>query len=823
MVRYAGPFYNRDLKGVALHHGIGYNSHQKGWHLKSMDTKILQTLEFDKIKERLLSHTQTSLSHDHVNQLSPAQDLVYIQQMLQETEEAVQIDRLQSVPPFGGIRNIHASLARARIGGMLSASELMEVATTIGGGRRLKRFLQKIEDVADRFPIIAKHALEISDLRDLEGDILRCIGDQGEVLDSASPELSRIRSSIRTLEARVRDKLDQLVKNPATQKKLQEAIVTIRSNRFVVPVKQEYRGDFGGIVHDQSASGATLFIEPEAVVQLNNELRETRLKEEREIERILQRLSSQVAEHVEELQVNIQAIGRLDFIFAKALLAREMKATLPKMNEDGHIRVRKARHPLIDPEQVVPIDVELGREFTTIIITGPNTGGKTVTLKTIGLISLMAASGLFVPVEDGAELGVFDAVYADIGDEQSIEQNLSTFSSHMTNIIRILNSMTSRSLILLDELGAGTDPAEGSALAIAILDYIHKRGARIVATTHYSELKAYAYNTPGTMNASMEFDVKTLRPTYRLLLGVPGRSNALAIAERLGLDKSIIEASRVQLTQEEQQVDSMIASLEENRLVAEAERREAERLRQEVTQLRKQLEIEKQKFAAQRDKLMEKAEREAAEAIERARQEADTIIAELRRMAMEEQASFKEHRLIAAKKRLEEAQPNLKKGSSRRKAGSGQEKIGPGDEVLVLSVGQKGHVIEASGDDEFTVQLGIIKMKVHRQDLELVPAARSNAKVVQTGPRVKRSREAAVRTELDMRGMSLEEALIEADRFLDDAIMNNLGQVSFIHGKGTGILRSGIQEYLRKHRHVKSYRLGEYNEGGSGITIAELK
>jgi len=791
-----------------------------------MDKKILHTLEYHKIIERLVAHTHTSLSHDLAADLLPMQDLPEIRHMLDETEEAVHIDRLKAIPPFGGIRNIHASLARSRIGGALSPSELIEIATTISGGRRLKRFILNIDDVEESYPIVSGYAVRIEDLRSLEEEITRCIGDQGEVLDTASPELSRIRNSIRTLEARVRQKLDQMVKSPTIQKKLQESIVTIRSNRFVVPVKQEYRAHFGGIIHDQSASGATLFIEPEAVVQMNNDLRETKLKEEREIERILQILSSKVAEHVEELSANVQAIARLDFIFAKALLAREMKATLPVMNEDGYIRFRRGRHPLIDQEQVVPIDVELGNEFTTIIITGPNTGGKTVTLKTIGLLSLLAASGLFVPAEDGAELSIFDAVYADIGDEQSIEQSLSTFSSHMTNIIRILDQMTYRSLILLDELGAGTDPAEGSALAIAILDHIHKQGARTVATTHYSELKAYAYNTPGIMNASMEFDVKTLRPTYRLMLGVPGRSNALAIAERLGLRRSIIEASRVQMTSEEQQVESMIASLEENRLTAEAERHEAEKLHRQVEQLRQQLEQERQKFAEQRGKLLERAERDAADALKKAKQEADEIIAELRRMALEEQASLKEHRFIAAKKRLEEAQPVLRTGKSSAGGGSEgrskQERIEPGDEVLVTSVGQKGHVIETSGDHEFLVQLGIIKMKVHRDDLKLVNRESAKQKQVQSGAQVKRTKDASVRTELDLRGTSLEEALIEADRFLDEAIMNNLGQVAFIHGKGTGVLRSGIQEFLRKHRHVKAYRLGEYSEGGSGITIAEL-
>ncbi len=789
-----------------------------------MDTKILQTLEYDKIIEKLLVHTHTSLSHELAASLKPASDIATIKQRLDETEEAVHFDRIQAIPPFGGIFNIQASLERARIGGALSPSELVAVASTIQGTRKLKRSLLQPQDANERFPILAGLAGQIADLRSLEQEITSCISDQAEVLDTASSELSRIRSSIRTLEARIREKLDQMVKSSSIQKKLQDPIVTIRSDRFCLPVKQEYRADFGGIVHDQSASGATLFIEPAAVVTMNNELREQKVKEQREIEKILLRLSSLTAEHEDALSANMEAAARLDLIFAKALLAREMKATLPKMNEQGYIRFRKGRHPLIDPQVVVPIDVELGRDYRTIIITGPNTGGKTVTLKTIGLLSLMAASGLFVPAEEGAQLSVFDAVYADIGDEQSIEQNLSTFSSHMTNIIRILQSFTSRSLILLDELGAGTDPAEGSALAIAILDHIHRKGCRTVATTHYSELKAYAYNTEGMLNASMEFDTRSLRPTYRLLLGIPGRSNALAIAERLGLDRAIIEASRVQLSQEEQNVDSMIASLEENRLAAENERREAEELHRQVRELQKQLEHERSKFHNQRDKLLERAAREAEEAVRKARQEADEIIAELRKLAMEEQASLKEHKLIAAKKRLEEAAPQFAtsatgEGASRKPK---RVKIEPGDEVLVRSVGQRGHVIEAAGAEEFVVQLGIMKMKVHKDDMEPVRREKQE-KTVKTGANVKRARQAQVRTELDLRGYSLEEALLDTDRFLDDAIMNNLGQVSIIHGKGTGVLRSGIQEFLRKHKHVKTFRLGEFSEGGSGVTIAELK
>jgi len=479
---------------------------------------------------------------------------------------------------------------------------------------------------------------------------------------------------------------------------------------------------------------------------------------------------------------------------------------------------------LIAPDHVVPLDVELGNNYSTIIITGPNTGGKTVTLKTIGLLSLMAMSGLFVPVEDGSQLCVFDSIYADIGDEQSIEQNLSTFSSHMTNIIGILRDMTPKSLVLFDELGAGTDPAEGSALAISILEYIQNMGCRMVATTHYSELKAYAYDRKGVINASMEFDIQTLSPTYRLLVGVPGRSNAFAIAERLGLSRHIIEHARGQVGEEDQRVESMIATLEENRLTAEAERTSAEQLRREVEGLKKKLDDERRRFDEQREKLLQKAEQEAREAVAKARREAEEIIADLRRMALEERAGVKEHKLIEAKRRLDQAVPEL--ASKVKKMAPASKKpvsVQPGDEVMVTSLNQKGHVVDVVSATEVTVQLGIMKMKVAKADLQLLTQQPAPKQVQHVAAGVKRTRDENIRMELDLRGANLEEAFIEVDRFLDESFLSNMGQVYIIHGKGTGVLRSGIQEYLRKHRHVKKYRDGNYGEGGTGVTVVELK
>ncbi|NOU91811.1 endonuclease MutS2 [Paenibacillus sp. LMG 31456] len=788
-----------------------------------MNSKILKTLDFSAILHKCAQHAATSLGKARLEKLLPSGDFLEVKERLKATDEAVNVNRLRGSAPFGGIRDITAAVHRARIGGMLNPAELFDIANTISGGRRLKRFLETVHEEYSISLLIALTE-SIADLKTTEDKIKVCIDDNAQVVDSASPELARIRQELRSSETRARERLEQMVRTPSIQKMLQDNLVTIRNDRYVIPVKQEYRGHFGGMIHDQSASGATLFIEPEQVVQLNNRVRELKLKEEREIEKILQILTALVAEVADELLGSLDVLAELDFIFAKAGLAHEMKATLPMLNDRGFIKIKRGRHPLIAAEKVVPLDIELGNNYTTIIVTGPNTGGKTVSLKTIGLLSLMAMSGLFVSAEEGSQLCVFDAIYADIGDEQSIEQSLSTFSSHMTNIISILRDMTPKSLVLMDELGAGTDPAEGSALAIALLEYIHRMGCRIVATTHYSELKAYAYDRQGIINASMEFDVQTLSPTYRLLVGVPGRSNAFAIAERLGLARSIIDHARGQVGEEDQRVESMIATLEENRLIAEAERNTAEQQRREVAALREQLEAQQQRFEEQRDKLFEKAEREAQEAVAKARREADEIIADLRRMQRESILGVKDHHLSDAKRRLDQAAPELRKKKATVKNGSSKpDKLQAGDEVLVTNLRQKGHIVEIVGELEATVQLGIMKMKVQLADLELIKSAPAAKKPQQVAASLKRTRDENARMELDLRGANLEEAMIEVDRFLDESYLANFGNVYIIHGKGTGVLRTGIQEFLRKHKHVKSYRIGSYHEGGMGVTVAELK
>lgn len=783
-----------------------------------MDERIFRTLEFIKVLERLKQHTSTSLGREKIEKLRPTSNLEEATRLQNLTFEGYTVLRLKGSVPFGGIRDIRRFISRAKLGSMLAAAELLDVAGTIYGGWRLRRFLEGMGEEQE-LRLLQELVSTIERVQNVEDEITSCIDENAVVVDHASAALAQIRSQLRTAEARIKERLEQILRSSQYQKMLQENLVSVRGDRYVIPVKQEYRHVFGGMIHDQSASGATLFIEPEVVVQANNQLRELRMKEEREIERILMQLSAIVAEHSDILMDNVETLAELDFVFAKASYAHQMKAVQPKLNNRGYIRLKKARHPLIAPEQVVPIDVELGDRYTSLIITGPNTGGKTVTLKTIGLHALMAASGLHIPAEEDSQMAVFSHVFADIGDEQSIEQNLSTFSGHMKNINDILRHMDEKSLILFDELGAGTDPTEGAALAISILDFIYRKGATVVATTHYSELKAYAYNSEKVLNASVEFDVETLRPTYRLLIGIPGRSNAFAIASRLGLPNEIISEAGKLVSAEDKKVETMIASLEENTLAAEQERNEAIRLRKEMERQREEFEQERLQFIQERNRLLEKTEEDAAKAVAKAKKEAEEIISELRKMAQEEQYGIKEHRLIEAKKRLEEATPSFEKEKERRKV-KADTKPKVGDEVKVLSLGQKGEIISELGNDEYQVQIGILKMNIKAVDLQVIKAAKKKEQVAFT--RVKIARD-TVRTELDLRGFTVEEALSAIDKYLDDAVISNLHQVSLIHGKGTGALRIGVHNFLKKHRSVKSFRIGGQGEGGLGATIVELK
>ncbi|MBB5324638.1 DNA mismatch repair protein MutS2 [Anoxybacillus tepidamans] len=784
-----------------------------------MHTRVLKVLEFDKIKAQLSEHVSSSLGKEKVEKLVPSSDFAEVIKWQEETDEAAAALRLRGNVPLGGIFDIRPSLKRAKIGSILSPHELLDIASTIYASRQMKTFIESLEEEKVELPYLLQYVEQMVALPELEQAIKHCIDDYGEVLDHASDRLRSIRQQLRNTEARVREKLESIIRSSSAQKTLSDAIITIRNDRYVIPVKQEYRHAYGGIVHDQSSSGATLFIEPQVVVDLNNQLQEARVKEKQEIERILTELTAKVAEHADMLLVNVDVLAELDFIFTKAKYAQKIKATKPKMNDQGYIRLLKARHPLIDPNVVVPNDIELGKDYTTIVITGPNTGGKTVTLKTIGVLTLMAQAGLFIPALDGSELAVFRSVYADIGDEQSIEQSLSTFSSHMVNIVEILRNVDHDSLVLFDELGAGTDPQEGAALAIAILDEVHERGARIVATTHYPELKAYGYNRRGVINASVEFDIDTLSPTYKLLIGVPGRSNAFEISKRLGLNERIIERAKAQISVESNKVENMIVSLEQSKRQAEEEQKKAEEARKEAERLRREWEQKWEELNEKRDELIDEAKRKATEIIKTSQREAEEVIRELRQMQKEKLAEIKEHELIAAKKRLEEAAPTIdtKKSTAKKRV---SHEFRPGDEVKVVHLNQKGYLLEKVSDDEWQVQLGILKMKIKERDLEYI----GSTKVAEAKPLTTvKGKDYHVGLELDLRGERYEDAIARVEKYIDDALLAGYPRVSIIHGKGTGALRKGVQEFLKKHRSVKNIRFGEATEGGIGVTIVELK
>lgn len=785
--------------------------------------RVCRILEYDKMKAQLIKHASNSLGKQRVDELQPSFHLEEIEHAQKSTYEGAKVLRLKGQAPLGGIRDIRASINRAKIGGALNELELLDIASTIFGSRRFKSFVEGMLEDEVELTILPELVEQIVPLTELEREIKQAIDENGDVLDSASPVLRGIRQQIRSHESSVRSKLESITRSASGRKMLSDAIITIRNDRFVIPVKQEYRGHFGGMVHDQSASGATLFIEPNSVVQINNQLREARMKEKQEIARILQVLSSLVSEAAEELTIIVEVMTEVDFIFAKALYSEEINGSQPKLNNSGYIQMNKARHPLIQKEEVVPIDIELGKDFSSLVITGPNTGGKTVTLKTVGLLTLMVQSGLQIPCEEGSSAAVFQQVFADIGDEQSIEQSLSTFSSHMVNIVDILQTVNHQSLVLFDELGAGTDPTEGAALAISILDYVYNAGAKVIATTHYSELKGYAYNREGVMNASVEFDVETLRPTYRLLIGVPGRSNAFAISKRLGLSDVIIDDAKKHIGAETNKIENMIASLEDSRKQAEKEMDEAMKYREEGERLHRELERAFAKLEEEKEKILQAAEDKAKASVTKAKAEAEAIIAELREI-QKNNPQIKDHELIAAKKRLEEAQPHLvNKGEKTKVQPTPKDKLKkliPGDEVKVLSFDQKGHIVEKVNDKEYFVQLGMMKMKVKADDLLYI----DRPKQVEKNPlSTVRGKDSHVKTELDLRGERYEDAMMEVEKYLDDAVLAGYHQVSIIHGKGTGALRKGVQELLKTHRNVKEVRMGGAGEGGSGVTVVGLK
>ncbi|MGD7021476.1 endonuclease MutS2 [Rossellomorea vietnamensis] len=784
-----------------------------------MNDKVLRTLEFNKVKELLSGFAASALGRAKAEALQPSTTLEEVIRIQEETDEAASILRLKGHAPLGGIFDIRPAVKRATIGGMLSPQEFVQVASTIYASRQIRLFMEDLREEEIELPILSEKVSEMTVLTPLEHKIRAVVDENGGILDSASDSLRQIRSQIRANEGRIREKLERMIRSSNAQKMLSDAIITIRNDRYVIPVKQEYRGNYGGIIHDQSSSGQTLFIEPEVIVTLNNALRELKLKEGLEIERILTELTVEVSGYSEDLLTIVATLADIDFMFTKAKYGKSIKGTKPEINGEQVLKLNRARHPMLTIEEAVANDIELGKDFSSIVITGPNTGGKTVTLKTVGLLTLMGQAGLQIPALDGSELGVFQNVYADIGDEQSIEQSLSTFSSHMVNIVDILNKVDHESLVLFDELGAGTDPQEGAALAISILDEVHQRGAKVVATTHYPELKAYGYNREGVINASVEFDVESLSPTYKLLIGVPGRSNAFEISKRLGLADRVIHRAKSHIGTDSKEIENMIASLEKSRKDAEADYDEAHELLKQADKMHKDMQKQMMEFYDKRDSLYEKAEVKASQVVEKAKEEAEGVIRDLRKMRLEKSADVKEHELIDARKRIEGAAPNLDR-SKPKKAASSQRELKPGDEVKVLTFDQKGHLVEKVSSKEWQVQMGIMKMKVKESDLEFIQAE----KKVETKPLATvKGKDFHVGLELDLRGERFENALSRVEKYIDDSLLAGYPRVSIIHGKGTGALRQGVQEYLKNHRSVKRVRLGEAGEGGTGVSVVEFK
>ncbi len=785
--------------------------------------KSAATLELPAILAMLARHAVSDAAKERALAVSPSTDAATVKRLLAETSAARGMMVKRGGPSFSGVKDVRASLSRADMGGCLNIRELMDIAGVLGAARQARSYAAGDGRGNEKTCIDGLFNSLITN-RFLEDKITGSIAGEDELADAASPELASIRRLIRAASARVRDALQKIISSPSYAKALQDPIITTRSERYVVPVKAEFKNAVPGLVHDVSASGATLFIEPMAAVKANNELRELRAREKAEVERILMELSADCAEHADDITRDFGILVSLDLIFAKAKLSYEYDGMEPEISERA-VALRRARHPLLPKDTAVPIDLELGGDYDTLVITGPNTGGKTVTLKTIGLMCAMAACGLHLPVADGSCVPVFDAVLADIGDEQSIEQSLSTFSSHMTNIVRILNECGPNTLILFDELGAGTDPTEGAALAISIIEYARARGAVIAATTHYAELKVYATTAKGVMNASCEFDVATLRPTYRLLVGIPGKSNAFAISERLGVPAEIIADAKGRVGTESASFEATIEKLESVRQALERDRGEAQRKLREAEENRKESAKIKIELSMRLEKAELKAKRDAERIIAEARETAEAAFAEIdemrARMNDEEDHRAANEARAALRRRLNEAEESFAE-----KPAMPEEKRGPtrpavvGDTVELLSMGVKAEVTGINKDGSLSLRAGIMNVTARQEEVR-VTEAQPKKKVASTGNTT--FRQAAVAPELDLRGMETLEAIPVMERYIDSAVMGKLHTVTIIHGKGTGALRQAVQQALRKNKAVKSFRLGRYGEGETGVTVVELK
>lgn len=791
-----------------------------------MNEKALKTLEYTKIITQLVEFAGSVPGKELCRNLLPSSDLGEIQLMQKETSDALSRIYQKGSISFSGVTDVRGSLKRLEIGSILSIEELLRICKLLEACNRVKTFSRRenADETPDSLDVLFE---ELQPLTLLSSEIRRCIVSEEEISDDATPALRQIRRSIKLTNDKVHSQLTSMV-NGSMRTYLQDAVITMRNGRYCIPVKSEHRGQVSGMIHDQSSTGSTIFVEPMAVVKLNNELRELELKEEKEIEVVLSNLSERVAEESEAILEDLKLLTKLDFIFARAQLSKSYNGSEPDFNDEGIVNIKKGRHPLLDKHKVVPIDIRLGDDFNLLIITGPNTGGKTVSLKTVGLFTLMGQAGLHIPAFDHSRLSVFEEVYADIGDEQSIEQSLSTFSSHMTNIVSILKHVNDRSLVLFDELGAGTDPTEGAALAIAILSRLHRENVRAMATTHYSELKVFALTTPGVENGCCEFSVETLQPTYRLLIGIPGKSNAFAISEKLGLPKAVIEEAREQISEQDESFEDLISDLEHSRVTIEQEQEEIRRYKSEIEGLKKQLEMKQEKLEHSRENILREANEQALAALREAKEFADTTIKNFNKFG---KANISAREMEMERSRLREKMSSVEKKLANKKAPAPKKELKTrelkiGDSVKVLSLNLKGTVStlpNAKGD--LFVQMGILRSQVNIKDLELLdePSV-TGPGLSKTGTgKIKMSKSSYVGTEINLLGKTTDEAIAELDKYLDDAYLAHIPQVRVVHGKGTGALRKAVHNYLRRARNVANYRLGEFGEGDAGVTIVEFK
>ena len=790
-----------------------------------MNEKALHTLEYDKIIEKLVGYAVSPMAKERAAALRPSAAMSDIIIWQEETTEATTMVLKKGTPSFGGFREIRPQLKRASMAGILSIAELMSVGEFAYVCRKVKNYARK-ENKDEVYARLDEYFDLITPLDKLENEISRCILSETEVADDASAGLRSVRREIKASNERVKDHLNGVINSSAYRNMLQDFVITIRNDRYCVPVKAEYRSSFPGMIHDQSNTGSTLFMEPLSVIQLNNKIKELQAKEKEEIEKILIALSDMVTANAFAIEGNLELLTQLDFIFAKANLSLAMDGTQPLFNTKGYINIHKGRHPLLDPKKVVPTDIYLGKDFTTLMITGPKTRGKTLALKTLGLFTLIWQEGLHIPAFDNSQLAVFDNVFASIGDEQSIEQSLSTFSAHMTNIVKIMDEVTDDSLVLFDELGAGTDPTEGAALAVAIIQALLERKIRTAVTTHYSELKVFALTTEGVENACCEFDVETLRPTYRLLIGIPGKSNAFAISKRLGLQEYILSAAKEFISRDEARFEDVITDLEISKKSVKFEQERAEEYRREAEELKKEVERQKEKTREQKEKILAKAREDAKQLYVQAKEEADRIIKEMNKQAKEANNRTKalEQRQKLNEK-LSSMQQDFLKSKKVKPNHKAPENLKPGDRVYVISFDQNGEVLTAPDKNkEVMVQMGIMKMKVPMAELMLDDTPRPKEKQKRQQPtKAKFSKSQFISAEIDCRGQLVDEAIANIDKYIDDAYLSGLKQVVIIHGKGTGALRAGVQNYLKMNSHVKSYRPGTFGEGEAGVTVVELK